>query len=330
MKKILLVLAVVVLSAGLVMAGGSSETGKKTFDLKISTSQTEQSLMFKAYDTLAKRINEKSQGRLNVKVFASSQLGNDEDVIEQAIQGAGVAVNTDAARMGTYVYNMGILMMGFFADSYDECLKVTQTPTFGTWEKELADKHGIRVLAFNYYDGPRHFLTRKAINSPADLKGLTIRTIGAPVCIETMKSLGATPIAMAWGEVYNGIQTKAIDGAEAQSTSTYPSKIFEVITHLTKTSHFQLLQGLICGEKWFKTLPEDLQKMFLSTARETGAESARWVLTEADRVEGIMKQGGLNFVYPDLAPFKVAVEDAYKKLNYLDLRNAIYKEIGKK
>jgi TRAP-type C4-dicarboxylate transport system substrate-binding protein len=329
MKKVLIVLLVLVFGMGSVMAAGSSETGKKTYDLKISTSQTEQSLIYRAYDTFAKRVNEKSEGRLNVAVFASSQLGNDEDVIEQAIQGAGIAVNTDPARMGTYVNEMGILMMGFFADSYDECLQVTQTPTFAAWEEELADKHGIRVLAFNFYDGPRHFLTNKPINAPSDLKGLTIRTIGAPVCIESIAAMGATPLAMAWGEVYNGIQTKAIDGAEAQNTSTYPSKLYEVVDYMSKTGHFQLLQGLICGEKWFEGLPADLQKMLVETAREVGAESAQWVIEEADKSEAMMVKAGLTVVKPDLTPFKVAVESAYQKLGYLDLRNEIYKEIGK-
>ena len=240
-----------------------------------------------------------------------------------------MAVNTDAARMGTYVKDMGILMMGFFADSYDECLKVTSTDTFKKWTDELASKHGIRVLAFNFYDGPRHFLTNKEIKTPADLKGLKIRTIGSPVCISTIKSLGATPIAMSWGEVYNGIQSKALDGCECQNTSSYPSKIYEVCKYMTKTGHFQLLQGLICGEKWFQSLPADLQQLLLDTAREIGTESAKMVLDEADKDEELMKKAGLQVSTPDLAPFKEAVEAAYVEMGYLDLRNQIFKEIGK-
>jgi TRAP-type C4-dicarboxylate transport system substrate-binding protein len=141
--------------------------------------------------------------------------------------------------------------------------------------------------------------------------------------------MGATPLAMAWGEVYNGIQTKAIDGAEAQNTSTYPSKLYEVVDYMSKTGHFQLLQGLICGEKWFETLPADLQNMLIQTAREVGEESAQWVLEEADKAEAQMVKAGLTVGNPDLTPFKVAVEAAYQKLGYLDLRNEIYKEIGK-
>ena len=64
---------------------------------------------------------------------------------------------------------------------------------------------------------------------------------------------------MSWGEVYNGIQSKAIDGCEAQNTSTFPSKIYEVCNTQSKTGHFQLMQALICGKSWFDTLPADLQ-----------------------------------------------------------------------
>jgi len=301
----------------------------KVYTLKLSTSQTEQSLIAQSYMKLADRIDEATDGRLKIEVFASSQLGNDEDVIEQAIQGDAVAVNTDAARMGTYVKDMGILMMGYFADDYDEILKVTESDVFAEWEKELAEKHGIKVLAFNFYDGPRHFMTNKEINSPEDLKGLRIRTIGAEVTTESIAAMGATPIAMAWGEVYNGIQSKAIDGAEAQNTSTLPSRLYETTKYQTKTGHFQLLQGLITGVKWFEELPEDLQEILVKTAREVGAETAKDVIKASDEAEKEMEQKGLIVNKPDLQPFKTAVEAAYDKLGYTELRNKIYEQIGK-
>ena len=278
---------------------------------------------------LADELNKRSEGRLDVKVFPSSQLGNDEDVIEQAIQGAGVAVNTDPARMGTYVKDMGILMMGYFADNYDECYKITQTETFKQWEEELASKHGIRVLSFNFYDGPRHFMTNNEVKKPADLENQRIRTIGSEVCIETLNALGATPVAMSWGEVYNGIQSKALDGCEAQNTSTYPSKIYEVAKFQSKTGHFQLMQAIVCGEVWFKKLPEDLQKLLLDTAREVGVESAKLVMAEADKDEQEMIKAGLTVVQPDIAAFKEAVKPAYEKLGFTQLREQLYKEIGK-
>ncbi len=326
MKKLLAFVLAATVAAGL--SFGRAEAAK-TYTLRIGTSQTDQAFITRAYMLLADRLNEKSGGRLSVKVFPAGQLGSDEDMLEQAIQGAPVALNTDAGRTSAYVKDTGILMMGYFADNYDECLKVTETETFKNWEKELASKHGIRVLAFNFYDGPRHFMTNKPINVPADLKGLRIRTIGQQVCVESIAAMGATPVSMSWGEAYNGIQSKAIDGVEAQNTSTYPSKIYEVAKYQSKTGHFQLLQALLCGEIWFKSLPEDLQKLLIDTAREVGAETAAQLETAAAESEKEMVKAGLTVIEPDTAPFKEAVKAAYDKLGFTALREQLYKEIGK-
>jgi len=325
MKKCVKVLLLAAL-AGISLVSLAAD---KVYELKISTSQTEQALISRSYQKFADRLLETSKGRIKAVVYPSSQLGNDEDVIEQAIQGAAVAVNTDPARMGTYVKEIGILMMGFFADNYEECRTITESALFKSWEEELAKKHGIRVLAFDFYDGPRHFMTNKEIKSPADLKGLRIRTIGSEVCLQSIGAMGGTPVAMAWGEVYNAIQSKALDGCEAQNTSTLPSKLFEVTKYQTKTGHFQLMQALICGESWYQTLPDDLKKILVDTAHEMGAVTAKDVLAEADQAEAEMKAAGLIVNTVDTAPFKKAVEAAYEKLGYKELRDKLYKEIGK-
>ena len=299
------------------------------YELRISTSQTEQALITRNYQKLADTLNEKSEGRLKVSVFPAGQLGTDEDVLEQGIQGVNVAVNTDASRLGQYVKDFSIFMMGYFIDSYDEGYAVTQTDTFKAWCDELEEKHGIKVLSFTFYDGPREFMTNKPINTPDDLKGLRIRTIGQEVCTETIAAMGATPISMSWGEVYNGIQSKAIDGCEAQNTSTFPSKIYEVCNTQSKTGHFQLMQALICGKSWFDTLPADLQTMLVETAQEIGKETAADVMKEADEAEEQMKAAGMTIIEPDITPFKEAVEPVYEKMGLSELRDQIYAEIGK-
>lgn len=308
----------------------SEKSDNQVYELKISTSQTEQAMITRNYQQLAKELNEKSNGRLKVTVFPAGQLGTDEDVLEQAIQGVNVAVNTDASRCGQYVKDFSILMMGFMFDNYEECAKVTQTDTFKGWVDQLDKDHGIKVLSFTFYDGPRHFLTNKEIKTPDDLNGLRIRTIGQEVCTKTIEAMGATPVSMSWGEVYNGIQSKAIDGAEAQNTSTYPSRMYEVTKYQTKTGHFQLMQGLLVGSKWFDSLPEDLQKLLVETAEKVGQETAKQVEAECDADEKKMEEAGMVISDPeDLDAFKKKVEPVYEQLGYADLRAKLYKEIGK-
>ena len=89
------------------------------------------------------------------------------------------------------------------------------------------------------------------------------------------------------------------------------------------------MQGLICGQSWFESLPEDLQTLLVETSIEVGQETAADVMTEADEAEKAMFEAGMTIVEPDLAPFKAAVDTVYEKLGYAELRDKLYKEIGK-
>lgn len=302
----------------------------KIYTLKLSTQLADTTPICQGYYEIAKRIDKNTKGGMKIEVYPSAQLGSDEDVIEQAVEGANVAVLTDAGRMGNFVHDMGVMGMAYFADSYDEALKATQTKTFAKWEEELSTKNAIRVLCFNFYDGARHFLTNKPINKPEDLKGMRIRTPGAPAWAESVKAMGATPIAMPWGDTYSGVQSKALDGCEVQHTSTLGSRMYEVVKYINKTGHFQLINGLICGEKWFKTLPADYQKILVDTCREVATENAHFVEKRVVEIEKELIKHGMIVNNPDVAAFKAAADEAYKKLGFVELRAAIYKEIGKK
>ncbi|KKK37519.1 C4-dicarboxylate ABC transporter substrate-binding protein [Mesobacillus campisalis] len=325
-----------VMMAALALAGCSEQSGGdtkkeegKVYTLKMSTQQAETAPIVKGFYDLAERLEEKSEGRLKMEVYPSAQLGSDDDVIEQAEQGVNVAVLTDGSRMGLYVEEMGIIGAPYLADNYEDVLKITQGDTFKSWEKSLAEEHGIRVLSFNWYDGPRHFLTNEPIEKPEDLKGLRIRTPGSPVWQESVKAMGATPIAMPWGEAYSAVQQGAIDGAEAQHTSTYPSRMYEVIKYVNKTSHFQLINGIIVGEKWFETLPEDLQTLLLEETRAVAEGNAKEIADMQGELEEKLKAEGVEVVEPDVEAFKKAAEQAYEKLGFTELREQIYKEIGR-
>jgi len=339
MKKLIGLILVVLITA-MVAVGCSSDddssstdekkgTDDKVYTLKMSTQQAETAPIVEGFYKLAENLKEKSDGRLIMEVYPSAQLGSDDDVIEQAEQGVNVAVLTDGSRMGTYVKEMGIIGAPYLTDNYEEILKITQGDTFKSWETKLAEEHGVRVLSFNWYDGPRHFLTNEPIKEPKDLKGLRIRTAGSEVWQESVKALGATPIAMPWGEVYSAIQQGAVDGAEAQHTSTYPSRTYEVIKYVNKTAHFQLVNGIIVGETWFNTLPEDLQTLLLDETKIVAEENAKMVAGLQEEYDEKLAAEGIEFIEPNVAAFKEAAESAYEVLGFTELREQIYEEIGK-
>jgi TRAP-type C4-dicarboxylate transport system substrate-binding protein len=330
MKKVLLLLAcLMILVSGAPVLAAEVEGDGKSYELMVSTQLADSHPYCQGFYALAKRVSERTGGKLTVKVFPSAQLGSDEDVIEQAIQGVNVAVVTDAGRMANYVKNIGIVGMAYFADNYDEVMKVQQTNFWKENVKKLAEENGIRVLSFNWFDGARHFLTNKPVRKPEDLKGVRIRTPGAPAWSRSVAALGATPVTMGWTDVYNAVQQKAIDGCEAQHSASYGLRVYEVLKYINKTAHFQLLNGLIVGEKWFSTLPASYQALLLEEFEKQGKITAAEVIEKSDVFEGMMVKEGMEVVEVDLAAFKKASEAAYEELGFAEQRKAIYKEIGK-
>ena len=308
-------------------ACGAGSPEDRVYTLKMSTQLNEAHPLMDGLREWADNVAEQTDGGLIIEVFPSGQFGYDEDVIEQAMLGANVGVLSDGWRMSNYVHELGIIGMAYIANDYDEALRITQTPTFAQWEQQLAEEDGLRILSFNWYDGARHFLTNTPVRTPDDLSGLRIRTPGAPVWVASVESLGATPIAMGWGDAYNALQTGAIEGVEAQNTASYGGRMFEVVHYINKTAHFQLMNGIVVGNKWFSSLPAAYQTILIEECIAAGAKNAREVEELSDHYEQMMVDNGMEVVEVDMEAFRAASEGAYEKLGFTELRARLYDEI---
>ena len=322
MKKTLVVALALVMCFAL-----SSVACAKSYELKISTTQTDTSMIYAGLQAAADEIMEKTNGDVKVTIYPSSQLGGEEDMIDQAIAGIDVAVLTDAGRMSSYVNDIGIFNMAYFVNNYEDGLKVIATDTFKGWTDELIDQ-GIRVLCFNYYDGARSFMQNKEVNTPEDLKGLVTRTPGAAPYNESISAMGATPYNVAWSEVYNSIQTKAIDACEVQYTSAVSSHIYEVCKYVAKTEHINLFNCLICGEAWFSKLPEEYQQIVLDACYNKAYNNAQEIIAAQADMEKTLIDNGMTVIEVDKTPFQEAAKAAYEKLGWTELRAKIYEEAG--
>ena len=126
MKKIL---ALALVLCMLVALGATAGADDKTYELKLSTTQTDTSMIYAGMKAAADKILADTDGHVKVTIYPSGQLGVEEDMIDQALQGMGIAVLTDAGRMSSYVNDMGILNMAYFVDDYDAGMKVMATDT---------------------------------------------------------------------------------------------------------------------------------------------------------------------------------------------------------
>ncbi|MCX7779806.1 MAG: C4-dicarboxylate TRAP transporter substrate-binding protein [Negativicutes bacterium] len=334
-QKIIGILLVVFMASLALTACGKSDTPKEApkqkYVLKFNHVLSDSEPFHKGFTNWAKRVKERTNGGLEIQVFHSAQLGVEEDIIEQIRQGANVGQNTDSARLGMYVPAIAVMNAPYFADGIDDVVKLKEMPTVKAWLKELEDKQGIKVLSFSWIQGQRHMVTNKPIRTPDDLKGMRIRTPGAPIWQESIRSIGASPVALPFGEVYIGMEQKAIDGADLVYRNVTGAKLFEVAKFMSETNHILLINFEIVSKKWFDSLPPEYQKILIEECDKAGLETSREMEKEVESLRQQLAQKGMTIVKDvDIAAFKKAGEGAYKALKLTEVRDQLYKEMGKK
>lgn len=317
MKKTLLVTLVLISALSLFIGCGSKNastaTAKedpKVYTLKMSTVLPEGDQLPVHMQKLADSLLERSNGRLKVEVLAAGVLGDTVQVLEQAKSGMNVAVILDAGRFADYVPAMNIFEAPYIFNNYDEALKFTQSDMFNGWVKE-AEQYGIHVSSWNWFQGARHYWTQKEIKSIADFKNLKIRTGSSPMWQEIIKAFGATPVAIAGNEVYSALQQKVVDGMDAQITTS--GNFEEVLSHITKTNQFLLLSGIVVGQQWYASLPDDLKVMLDEEVTKFGTEYSNYMLDNLESMEAELIKRGFTINDFDLEAAKKATDVVYDK-----------------
>jgi tripartite ATP-independent transporter DctP family solute receptor len=303
---------------------------QKTYTLKFNHVLGPKEPFHEGFLAWAKAVEARTNGGLKIQVFHSAQLGVEEDVIEQMRQGANVGQNTDSARLGNYVPGIAVMNGPYFVETLDEVAKLRTSPTIAKWQEELATKHGLKVVCFDWVQGYRHFFTNKPVRTPADLQGQRIRTPPAPIWQESIRALGASPVALAFGEMYPALQQRAIDGVELVYNNIPGGRFYEVLKFANETRHIMLLNFEVVSAKFFDGLPPDYQKALVEECNNVGAQTSARVLKLEDDVREQLRKRGMTIVQDvDLAAFRKAGEQAYEKLNLVDARRAVYADIGK-
>ena len=280
------------------------------------------------FQSWAERVRARTNGGLTIQVFHSAQLGVEEDIIEQIRQGANIGQNTDSARLGNYVKGIAVMNGPYFAENADEVAKAADSPTVKRWVDELATQHGLQVVCFDWVQGARHFYTNKPIRRPEDLSGLRIRTPPAPIWQESIRALGAAPVAMAFGEMYPGLQQRAIDGVELVWNNIPAGRFNEVLRYGNETRHILLINFQVVSARWFQGLPAEYRTALVEECRKAGQETSRRIVELEDKVRKDLQAKGMTVVSDiDIEAFKRAGARAYEVLGITDAYEAVQREM---
>lgn len=332
MRRWQLVVTIFVVGLFTGLLTGTSALGQQKYVLKFNHVLGPKEPYHLGFQKWAKKVNERTKGGLKIEVFHSAQLGVEEDILEQIRAGANVGQNTDSARMGNYVPGIAVMNGPYFAETLGEVEKLKKMPTVKAWLDELANKYGFKVLSFSWVQGYRHFFTNKPVRNPEDLKGLRIRTPPAPIWQESVRALGATPVALAFGEMYPALQQKVVDGVELVYNNIPAGRFYEVLKYVSETRHIMLINFEVISAKWFNKLPANYQKILVEECDKAGMETSKLIMEKLEKnvKEDLIKKGMVVVDNVDLAAFKKAGEKAYEVLKIADVKAKVFKEMGKK
>ena len=267
----------------------------------------------KGADHFAELVKQKSKGDIEIKVFPSSSLGTQKELIEGLIYGTVDMTLTGTAELGTFEPKMAIFDMPFLFKDRAHAFKALDT--VGMELAKPLEAKGLKMLGY-MENGIRHMTNNtRPIKTPADRKGLKMRVMNNKVYVEMMKSMGASPTPMALAELYSGMQAGVVDGQENPSAHIYTKRFFEVQKYASLTGHaYSAEPFLISMASWKKLKPE--QQAIIQAA---ATESIAWQrkLAEAEDSEfwdKIKKTGKIEVITVDRKPFIDATDSVYKSL----------------
>ncbi len=332
-RNLSLIVAVSLVSVLVIVIGVAPAFAQQKSVLKFNHVLGQKEPYHQGFLNWAKAVDEKTKGGLKIEVFHSAQLGVEEDILEQIRAGANIGQNTDSARMGNYVAGIACLNGPYFAENLVEVGKLTNAPTIKGFLDELANKHGFKVLSFSWVQGYSHFFTNTPVRKPEDLKGLRIRTPPAPIWQESVRALGATPVALAFGDMYPALQQKVMEGVELVYNNIPAGRFYEVLKYVSETHHIMLVNFEVISAKWFNTLPPDYQKILVEECDKAGIETSKLIMDKLEKevkADLTTKRGMIVVDNVDIPAFKKAGEKAYEVLKIADVKKQIFSEIGKK
>tara|TARA_R110002051_G_scaffold27432_1_gene66004 strand:+ start:1634 stop:2626 length:993 start_codon:yes stop_codon:yes gene_type:complete len=257
-------------------------------------------------------LKERTDGRYEVEVYHSAQLGEEKDTIEQVRSGVLELNRISMAPFNGTVKESIVPALPYIFRSEEHMHKVMDGAV-GDQIKTAFEGAGLVVLAF-YDAGSRSFYNRqKPINSVEDMKGLKFRVIQSDIFVDMVAALGANATPMPYGEVYSSIETGVIDGAENNFPSYDTAKHYEVAKYLSLDEHTILPEVFVMNKAAFDKLTPEDQAIFKEAATESVAKQRELWAAKVGESRKIVEAAGVEITTPEKQGFIDAMAPVYAK-----------------
>jgi tripartite ATP-independent transporter DctP family solute receptor len=254
-----------------------------------------------------------SKGRIQVKVYPNSQLGDPKQMF--ALMQTGDlemvygGINTFAWIRGGEPYE--ITSIPFLFKDYDHMRRSLKADFFKPIQDKAEKDTRIKIVDINGDTAPRGLTTRdrKVVNA-ADFKGLKIRTAASPTVLKAMQALGAMPQQIPLADLYMALKTGVVDAQENGAIMVASASLFEVQKYYTRTDYIRDIETFyMAADKWQKLSPAD-RDLVLKASQEAGDLETALTSKQLDDVYSLLRTK-MTVVDADLPSIQAKLDGIY-------------------
>ena len=257
------------------------------------------------HDFFADRVEQLTEGEITVEVFDARQLGDAVESVQSLRNGTIAFVTVSTSNLSQVVPQVDMFSLPYLFKSADHYWDYLNSDRAQEFIKPLEDK-GIIVLAW-IDSGARNFFSEQPIRSVEDVQGKKVRVMASPVQVKTIEAMGGTGVPIAWGELYNALQTGVVDAAENNHPSVVTMKFYEVSDYYTIDEHARIPDALLMSKQIYDKLSPEQQQAIRQAGKEAEAYMrGAWTMAEQSAMNEL--QGRFTeIIEVDKQPFVEAV-----------------------
>ena len=224
---------------------------------------------------------------------------------------------TSAQELAEFFPEFSIFSAGYVHQSAEHQVKVFNDPLMDPFKQKVEDELGIKLLAVMYL-GKRQLNLRgdKQINTPADLEGVKLRMPGSEAWQFLGRALGASPVPVAFTELYTSLQTGAVDGQDNPLPTVVDAKFYEVTDQIALTSHLIDQNYIAISKAAFDAMSPEQQAATQAAAVEAAEFGRQNQLKKEEELVAFLQEQGMNIYTPDVAAFRAKVQGDYLASEY--------------
>ncbi len=266
-----------------------------------------------AHKYFAEKVNEYTDGKVEVQVFPSNQLGQQRELVQGMQMGTIDMGKSMTAVVSAVLPQIKVFDLPYIFRDREHFYKVIDGSVGESFLNERLASVGLKGLLF-YEAGSRSlYNSKRPVKTPADLEGLKIRVPQNDLMVETINAMGGSGIAMGLAEIYPSLEQHVIDGAENAPLFAYQQKHHEVAKYFSMTDHFRTPDVLLMSLKRWEGLDKDVQDAIMKAAADTKIKQRELWMEQENEVVEKLKADGCEFNDVDQSAFRERVQSVWTK-----------------